>query len=217
MILGARWLSDELHWPASYEGTDESAEMAAITGGAALAEVGPFDELLLRGPGALDVLGSLATDPRAAMPGRVVAVALGGERWATWILERDEILLLSPSGGSILTTRGEDLVADQTSVLEMSGARTALRLVGPHAPRILVEVCPDDTTPATMQQGTVIQAPLAGVRALIAREDCLGSPGYTILIARDEAAYTWESLRAIGTFHGLIPVGPTAVAAEDGA
>ena len=44
------------------------------------------------------------------------------------------------------------------------------------------------------------------------RQDAGAQPGYTMMIARDEAAYAWDAIRHIGAAHGLIPVGPAAVA-----
>jgi glycine cleavage system aminomethyltransferase T len=67
-----------------------------------------------------------------------------------------------------------------------------------------------------MARGALIQAPLAGVRAFITRLDADGEPGYTMMVARDEAAYVWDALLEIGTAHGLVPVGPDAVAADGG-
>jgi len=211
--LGARWLAEDIHWPAGYgpAAAAAEAEAAAIGRGAGLAEIGPFDELLIRGPGALTAIAALAVEPAGAAAGRVVAVNLRGERWSAWILEQDEVLLLSPAGGSLLTTRGQELMSERVSAIEMSGARTSLHLAGPSAPAILAELCPDDTTPATMASSDLVQAPLAGVRALIARQDAGSQPGYTILIARDEGLYVWDALRAIGAVHGLTAVGPGAV------
>jgi heterotetrameric sarcosine oxidase gamma subunit len=214
--LGARWLAEDIHWPAGYgsAATAAEAEAAAVGRGARLAEIGPFDELLIRGPGALRAIAALAVKPTSATAGRVVAVNLRGEPWSAWILEQDEVLLLSPVGGSLLTTRGQELASDKVSAIEMSGARTSIRLAGLTAPAILAELCPADTTPRTMAPSDLIQAPLAGVRAMIVRQDALSEPGYTILIARDEALYVWDALRAIGAVHGLTAVGPGAVAWE---
>jgi heterotetrameric sarcosine oxidase gamma subunit len=211
--LGAQWLAEDIHWPAGYGPAGAAAEPeAAVAGrGAGLAEIGPFDELLIRGPGALTAIAALAAEPAGATAGRVVGVNLRGEPWSAWILEQDEVLLLSPTGGSLLTTRGQELTSERVSAIEMSGARTALRLAGPSAPSILAELCPVDTTPATMKSSDLVQAPLAGVRALIARQDTPSEPGYTILIARDEAAYAWDAIRAVGAVHGLTVVGPSAV------
>mgnify|MGYP001462526129 CR=1 FL=1 len=65
-----------------------------------------------------------------------------------------------------------------------------------------------------MAPADLLQAPLAGVRAFVAREDAGAQPGYTIMIARDEAAYVWDAICHVGASHGLIPVGPAAVAPE---
>jgi glycine cleavage system aminomethyltransferase T len=39
-------------------------------------------------------------------------------------------------------------------------------------------------------------------------------PGFTLLVARDEAEYLWGALLQLGRGHGLVPVG--ALAVEDG-
>jgi glycine cleavage system aminomethyltransferase T len=65
-----------------------------------------------------------------------------------------------------------------------------------------------------MAPADLVQAPLAGVRAFIARQDAGAQPGYTIMVARDEAAYVWDAIRHVGASYGLTPVGPAAVARE---
>ncbi|MBF8289512.1 MAG: sarcosine oxidase subunit gamma [Chloroflexi bacterium] len=217
--LGARWLADDIHWPAGYGEAVATATGAAVALGAGLAEIGPLDELLLRGPGALAAAathatggaGGGATGGATTTVGRAVAADLLGEPGAIWLLGPDEVLLLAPSGGSALRTLASDLATDDVSAIEMTGSRTSLRLAGPAAPAILSELCPANTTPAAMAQGDLVQAPLGGVRAFIARQDAGAQPGYTIMVARDEAAYVWEILRRVGAPHGLAPVGPAAV------
>jgi aminomethyltransferase len=214
--LGARWIADDIRWPVVYIADDmgEGAAMTAATLAAGLAEVGPFDELLLRGPAALDVAARLANTGSVASVGRVVPVDLGGEMGEAWCLGPDEILLLARGGGTAIAALAVELASDAVSAIEMSGARTILRVAGPAAPAILAELCPADTTPLTMAGGALIQAPLAAVRAFIARQDSGGNPGYTIMVARDEAAYVWDGIVRIGAAHGLVPVGPAAVAPD---
>lgn len=212
LALNALWLSEEIHWPAGYGRSEPAVEAAAVAKGAGLAEIGPFDELLIRGPGALAAISGLATAATPPRVGFVIEVNLRGEPWAAWILGEDEVLLLSPAGGSLLTPRGEGLTSEWVSAIDMSGTRTVLRLAGAAAPAILAELCPDDTTTGAMDPGVIIQAPLAGVRALITRQDAGSQPGYTILIARDEATYAWDALLAIGAAHDLTPVAPARLA-----
>jgi glycine cleavage system aminomethyltransferase T len=209
--IGARWLNEQIHWPASYEGIRQDAEAAAIASGAGIAEIGPFDELLLRGPGALAAVERLLVSASATIVGHVVQIELEGELWDAWILERDEILLLSPSGGSLMSGPGTALASEEVGTIVMSGAHTALRLLGVAASTIMAELCPDNTTPESLAQGALIQAPLGGVRALIARADGSNFPGYTILITGDEATYIWDTFRAVGADHGITAVRPATV------
>ena len=80
-------------------GATTDGEASAVAGGAGLAEIGPLDELLLRGPGALAAAARLATGHPAATIGRAVAADLRGEPGAAWLLGPDEVLLLAPVGG----------------------------------------------------------------------------------------------------------------------
>jgi heterotetrameric sarcosine oxidase gamma subunit len=214
LALGARWIDEQVRWPAGYAAVDSSAETEALTGAAGLAEIGPLDEWLLRGPGALAAAARLMTGGPAPTVGRWLAADAPGRPIGLWVLGPDEVLLVTPVAGSALAVLAADLASDDLSVVEMTGARTTLRLAGPAAPTILAELCPVDTTPATMAPGDLLQAPLAGVRAFIARQDAGAQPGYTMMIARDEAAYAWDAIRHIGAPHGLIPVGPAGVAPE---
>ena len=202
--LGARWLADDVRWPAGYE---------RLTGGPGtrvrLAEIGPFEEWLVRGPGALDATtASLAG--ATTQVGRVVTGASGTDLEA-WILGPDEVLLLAPVGAANLAAEAGSVASGDVSVIDMTGARTTIRLVGPAAPALLAELCPADTRPASLPEGGLIQAPVAGVRAFITRRDATGEPGYILMIARDEAAYAWDSIRHIGEPHGLAVVGPDGV------
>jgi sarcosine oxidase subunit gamma len=207
--LGASFRSDAIRWPTGYG--DAAAEAASVASAAGLAELGPFDELLLRGPGAADLAARLAGRgaPAPATP-TVVPARLGDTAGEVWFLGPDEVLLLGPIGSWLDDLAGRAASPD-VSAIDMTGARTALRLAGPAAPAILAELCPVDTTPRTLAEGELIQAPLAGPRASLTRRDHDGHPGYTWLVARDEARYVWESVLHIGESHGSRPVGPAAV------
>jgi sarcosine oxidase subunit gamma len=212
--LGARWVAEDVHWPTGYGASDDATQTSAVAGAAGLAEIGPLDELLLRGPDAGAGAARLFTGDRTSIVGRAAAVDLRGEPVAAWFLGPDEVLVLAPVGGSALAQLAGEMASDGVSAIDMTGARTSLRLAGPAAPAILAELCPEDTTPAGLAATGLIQAPLAGVRAFIVRQDAGAHPGYTIMVARDEAAYVWDAIRQVGAAHGLVPVGPSAVAPE---
>ena len=201
---GARWLSDDVRWPAGYA-DDEAPE------GTRLAEVGPFDELLLRGPGALAAIATLTGEAHDDARPRVVPADLRGTRGEAWLLGPDEALLVAPVGEWVVTL-ARDLASEDVSAIEMTGTRTTLRLAGPAAPDILAELSAADTHPRSMAEGSLAQAPMVGVRAFIARQDAIEGPAYTMMVSRDEARYIWDAIRQIGAAHGLRVVGPAAVA-----
>ena len=206
--LGARWIGDDVRWPAAYD---------PQTGGPGtpvrLAEIGPFEEWLLRGPGALEATNALLADDATAEVGRVAADAAdaSGADVEAWVLGPDEVLLLAPVGAASLAATAGSLASGEVSVIEMTGARTTVRIVGTAAPALLAELCPADTRPASFPEGGLIQAPVVAVRAFITRRDAGGEPGYTLMVARDEAAYVWDSILHIGEPHGLAVVGPDGV------
>lgn len=206
--LGAAFVSDEVRWPVRY--ADAEDEARALRSGAGLAELGPFEELLLRGPGVVATAASVVGTALPERPGVVAEAALEGPAGSAWSLGLDELLLLGPIGGWVRPL-AQRLADAEVSTIEMTGARTVLRLAGPAATAILEELCPVDTSPGSMAEGDLIQAPLAGPRAFITRRDVAGQIGYTILVARDEAAYVWDSIMHIGAGHGLVPVGPDAM------
>lgn len=208
--LGARWVGDEVRWPADYD-----PQTGGPGTGARLAEIGPFEEWLLRGPGALAAAAELTAAPNAGdgVP-RVVAIptAAGAE---AWILGPDEVLLVAPVGRPDLAAEAAARAADDVSAIEMTGSRTTVRIVGAAAPDVLAELCPADTRPASFPENALTQAPVAGVRAFITRRDAGDEPGYTLMVSRDEAVYVWDSIRHVGGPHGLAVVGPDAVIGGD--
>jgi heterotetrameric sarcosine oxidase gamma subunit len=210
--LGARWVADDIRWPVGYGEASHAVDARATAAGAGLAEIGPFNELLLRGPGAVPAGLRLASGDGSATVGRVADANVRGEQGAAWFLGPDEVLLVVPSGGGAAAALANEVESDDVSAIEMTGSRTSLRLAGPTAPAVLAELCQADTTPAIMAPADLIQASIAGVRAFIARLDAGAHPGYTIMVARDEAEYAWDVIRRIGEVHGLVPVGPAAVA-----
>ena len=182
---GARWLDETRHWPVDYGDGPGEADAAARHAG--LAELGPFDKLLVRGPDATTVAGSVDED--------------------RWLLGPDEVLVLvPPAEGPAATVDG--------SIVDVSSAWSVLRIAGPAAPAILAEASPVDLDPRSFAEGRVAQGPMANVRAIVMRRDASFGPGYTILVARDEAAHAWNALLSLGQPFGLAIVGPNAVAAR---
>ena len=194
--LGARWVADDARWPADYG--DPTAEAATAARAVGLAELGPLDALLVRGPKAAAAVGAADLDA------------------GVWVLGPDEVLLLYRPAGDAQRTIEEALAGADVSLVEMSSAWTALRLAGPGAPALLTELSPMPLGPGDLPDGAIAQGPLVNVRAIVRRHDAAFGPGYTILAAREDAHYAWHAIAALGEGHGLAFVGPAAVARAPG-
>jgi heterotetrameric sarcosine oxidase gamma subunit len=189
---GARWLSDTQRWPVDYG--EPAAEGATAGQAAGLAEIGPLDKLLVRGPDAMTAVGAAAPDA------------------GVWPLGPDEVLLLFAAAEGAADRILAALASADVSVVDVGSAWTVLRLAGPAAPALMTELAPVSVDPRTFAEGSIAQGSLVNVRAIVRRHDAAIGPGYTILVARDEAAYAWSAIVDLGRDHGLRVVGPAAVA-----
>jgi heterotetrameric sarcosine oxidase gamma subunit len=199
--LGARWLEESARWPTSYG--DPEAEAADTASAAGIADLGPFDKLVVRGPRSRAAL-------EAAGISTVVGMVTSGEGAQAWCLADDEVVLLMPP--PIDDLRGR-LRGAGAAVTDLGSGLSVLRLVGPASVAILERACPVDLSPRAVPDEGIVQAPVAGVRMMVARQDHLDAPGYTLLVARDLAEYSWGALFDLGRDFGLMPVGGTVTSA----
>lgn len=179
-----------------------------------LAEIGPYDKLLVLGPDAAKAVGRLFG---VEMPPQTVHVgAAPGLSVEVWLLAPDEALLLIEAGdsdGSPTIDVASQMSSDDVSVVDVGSAWTVLRVTGAGAPGVLAELITVDVDPRTLPPNGVVQGPLAGIRAVVARRDTPTDVGYTILVARDYASYAWGTLLKIGTAQGLRPASPVSITA----
>jgi heterotetrameric sarcosine oxidase gamma subunit len=206
--LGARWLGDQLRFASDYGSPD--AERAAVRARGGLAALGPTTKLLVTSGGAAQ---SLEAAGLLVVPGSV-EVHNGVEVWG---LAPDEALVIAPDGAADLASR---IHAAGAPVTDVSSAWTSLRIAGPDVPATLAEACAVDLSARAITDGRIVQATVAGVRTILARRDLRDAvdsppiPGFTVLVARDEAEYLWGALLHLGKDHGLMPVGARAVEGE---
>ena len=201
---GARWVDQSSRWPESY--ADPRAEAAAAARGAGIADVGPVDKLMIRGSRTNEALLAAGIVPAT---GSVVSAVDGTEAWC---LADDEVLLLvATSAISDVATgvgaRARRLRAVGAGVTDLSSGLGVLRLIGPACPALLERVCAVDLAPSAVPAGRIVQAPVAGVRLVMARQGQPEAPVYTLLVARDLAEYLWGALLDVGSDLGLVPVG----------
>ena len=57
----------------------------------------------------------------------------------------------------------------------------------------------------------IVQAPVVGLRMVIARRDHGEIPGWILLVQREDALFAWDSIVDLGGSYGVRPVGSLAV------
>jgi glycine cleavage system aminomethyltransferase T len=215
--LGARWRSDTERWPSSYG--DEAGEARVVEEGIALAEPGPYEKVVVRGPSTLVDLRWLGL---AARPGFLEpARTLDGVN--AWVTADDEAYLLrlagvgaAPGRAPTVATESLDEIAAKLrsagpSVVEVSSAYTILRLVGRRLPALMQELCSVDTSVRAVPDLAIVQAPVVGLRMVTARRDHGEIPGWIFLVGRDDAEFAWDAIVGLGASYGVRPVGMAAV------
>lgn len=213
--LGANWLDDATHWAADYG--DVSAEIGAATSAVAVADWGPTDKLAVKGANGRRVLDGLGI---GAPLGETVARALAGTPMRSWALAPDETLLIVaadglPSGAAAVALAGA-VEAASGVVTHLSSGLAGLRIVGPAARQLLIEICAVDLAADRFADGRIAMAPMGNVRVTFARQDLGDVPAFELLVARDQAAYLFEALLHLGVVHGVRPAGQRAIDALAG-
>jgi hypothetical protein len=198
---------------------DEAREARVVEDGIALAEPGPYQKLIVRGPSTLVDLRrlGLAGKPGFLEPART----LDGVN--AWVTAGDEAYLVrlpgvgaDPARAATGATESLDEIATRLrsagpSVVDVSSAYTILRLAGRRLPALMQELCSADTSARAVADFQIVQAPVVGVRMVIARRDHGEIPGWVLLVGRDDAEFVWDAIVDLGGSYGLRPVGMLAV------
>ena len=201
-------------WPMSYG--DPEAEREAAAAAIGLAEPGLYDKLMVRGPGALAAIRALNL---VATAGRVTPAPLGGIN--VWTIADDEVLLVAyaPMAGGPTATpvdfgrMGSSLRRAGLAATDVSSGWAVLRLVGPGSRDLLAELVSTDLAADVVPDLAILQVTMAACRVILSRRDNAAVPGFTFLVARDEAEYLWETLTELGHAYGIRPIGASALLA----
>ena len=196
----------------SYGDPDGERRIVAETIG--LAEPGLSDKWVVRGRGSLNACRAFGLEGRA---GLVMPAAPGGIN--VWAIADDEVWLVASAcvagGPPVAAVDFAPAVAQLRSVgtyvTDVSSGWSVLRLVGPRVRDLLEELIPENLGPAAVPDLAILQVSLAGCRVILARCDNEGLPGFTLLVARDEAEHLWDVFTHLGEAYGLRPVGASAL------
>jgi sarcosine oxidase gamma subunit len=210
--LGGSSLDVPFRWPMSYG--DPDGERRAVATSIGLAEPGLYDKWVVRGRGSLTACRSDGLEGRS---GHVTSAQPGGIN--VWAIAEDEVWLVAyapiPGGPTIAAVDFGRAVAhlrrSGSHVTDVSSGWAVLRLVGPRSRDLLEELVPENLTPSVVPDHAIQQVPIAGCRAILARIDHEGIPGFTLLIARDEAEYLWDVFMHLGEAYDIRAVGASAL------
>ncbi len=202
--LGARWISDREHWPASYG--SEDVEQEAVRSAAGLADVGPLIKLSVVAP---DVAGELRPLGLDGGVGSIRSGTLAGVGVHVWFVAPDEALIVYPSADAAPAVAA--LRSASFAPVELSSGFASLVLAGPAARLVLGDCFPVDVHDRVLPDRHLTSGPVAGIRTVVGRLDRGGAPSFTLLVARDLAVSLWETLLEVGAMHGLRPVGANAL------
>ncbi|MDP9481784.1 MAG: hypothetical protein M3P84_01005 [Chloroflexota bacterium] len=208
--LGATWISDRAHWPATYGSVEE--ERAAVRSAAGLVDLGPLVKLSVSAP---DVAAGLGHVGLHGEVGEIAPRPLAGVSVDAWFLAPDEALLVHQPANPGDPAASERAFAALRSAgfapVELSSGIAVLVLAGPSARQVLGDCYPVDVHARVLPDRQLTSGPIAGIRARVGRLDRGGVTSFTLLVARDLAVSLWMTLVEVGEVHGLRPVGVDAL------
>ena len=209
--LGAHWISDRAHWPATYGSAE--LERATVRAAAGLADLGPLVKVSVTAP---DVNAGLARIGLDGEVGAITSGTLAGLSVDAWFLAPDEALIThqpaDPAHPDAHVPATGALRSAGFAPVEQSSGITVLILAGPAARLVLGDCFPIDVHPRVLRDRHLASGPVAGIRTVVGRIDRDDAPSFTLLVARDLAVSLWTALLEIGEVHGLRPVGADALA-----
>jgi len=189
--LGAA-LEHEAGWELVARYGDESEERAWVRDGIGLADVTPRGKVDVRGSlhGALSATGDVLT-------------ARIADDWA--------LALAEPGGEEVLVPKLASAAGPGAMVTDVTHLFVGFALAGPALPDVLARLTSWD--PASLAAGDATGAPIADVRAVVARRD-LEVPVLEAYVAAEFARYAWETVLDAVRRAGGGPVGWRALRAE---
>lgn len=210
--LGAR-VVDFHGWEMPLFYADIRSEHLAVRRQVGLFDLSHMGRLAVRGPGAAAFLDGLVTQAVAGMPERRC-------RYGFLLNERggvlDDILVYREPGGFLLVVNASNrpkvtawlegrLPASGVVIEDRTAAVALLAVQGPRALDLLRAVTDADL--AAMKYYTFGYAKVDGTPSLVSRTGYTGEDGFEIYLPAESAVPCWQALMAVGSKHGLVPVG----------
>jgi heterotetrameric sarcosine oxidase gamma subunit len=206
----------DAEWDARWWSPIINAEHLAMRDAAGLVDLSAFAIFDITGPGALEVVQSLAVAQMDVRDGRVVYTSLlderGGFKADLTIMrlgrQRFRVVTGGATGMADMKWFAGHLPADGTAALaDLTSGQCTLGLWGPAARTVLAATTSDDLSHAGFPFGTCREIEIGGVTVLASRISYVGELGWELHVPMEQGARLWDTLTRVGTPHGLVPVG----------
>lgn len=213
--------------PEYYRRNDQSrqeciqAEVAAVRNGLGIIDVGTLGKLELRGPDAAEFLERVYIS-------RYANLKIGMTRYAVMCDETGVVVddgVVARLGEQhfyfTTTTSGAANIYRELSrlnvewrldcgLINLTGARAAVNLAGPHARTVLASLTDIDLSSSAFPYLGVRQAQVAGIPATLMRVGFVGEWGYEIHVAASFGPALWDALIDAGSRFGIQAFGVEA-------
>ena len=215
--LGAdiRWAGD---WQRAYDYGDPAAEALAVHQAAGLIDVSTLGKLLVRGPGAGELLDRLYPNRLSNLkPGRIRYGVISSD--AGRIVDDGTVARLDDDTFYVTTTSsGAGAVEEwftwwladwqlDVRVTDLTQGVSAINLAGPRAREIMGAVSDIDCSAAAFSYLDAKHGKIAGVNCVALRIGFVGEVGYEIHFSSAHGEHVWDALIEAGAPLGLKPFG----------
>ena len=209
------WAGD---WRRAYDYGDAKAEALAVHRAAGLIDVSTLGKLIVRGPGAGELLDRLYPNRFSNLkPGRIRYGVIASD--AGRIMDDGTVCRLDEDSFYVTTTSsGAGAVYDWFSwwladwrldvhLTDVTQGLGAVNLAGPRAREIMGKLTELDCSSEAFTYLDGKRAEVAGVPCLILRIGFVGEVGYEIHFPSAHGEHLWDALTEAGAEHGLRPFG----------
>src|SRR4051812_42755653 len=214
VALGARMVPFAgWEMPVQYKGIVE--EHRAVRERVGLFDVSHMGELVLTGPGALELVSSLITnDPTRVADGQAVYTCCcndGGTILDDLIVYRrspeNMLVVCNASNREKIATHFARAAEGRVGFRDASDATALLALQGPRALETLAAAGSSVDVARELKSFRFRDAEVAGVRCTVARTGYTGEDGVELFCGWDDAPAVFRALMAAGRAFGIEPVG----------
>ncbi len=215
VALGAE-MAESYGWlrPVRYTTPDE--ECKGVRGGVGLCDTSPSGKLILHGDIDRYIMEGLQQGgPEEAGDAGVMRFTEDsglGDILAARLAADEALLVTAPNQAPAVAETLGSLGDGCAHSVDVTSARTGIRVAGPAAQRTLAAVTETDTSSHSFLDMSCAQGSFSQVHATLIRRDLGGLPSYDIYVDRAHGEYLWETLIEAGHRYGITPFGTAALA-----